>query len=103
MPTLTSKTPDIFDLNYFYKQFPDSFGVAFYEEDLKNISPIPPKSKPIACLTKILRSKAKITHFVPAPKTSATARCLCGNYHTNFISATNKEYNTSLSNFTTYA
>ena len=73
MPTLTSESLDTFDLDYFYKKCPDSFGVAFYEDDLKNISPIPPKSKPVTCLTKVLCSSAKITHFVPAPKTSATA------------------------------
>src|SRR5205085_8458214 len=73
------------------------------EDNSKNISPIPLKSKPVTCLTKVLFSSAKITHFVPAPKTSATAQYLCSNYHTNFTSATNKEYNIFLSNFTTYA
>src|SRR5438874_8549351 len=101
MPTLTSKTPDTFDLDYFYEKCSNSFGVAFYEEDPNNIRPILPKSKPIFCLTKILRNNTKITHSLFAPKTSAITKCLCGNYHTKFISASNTEYNTTLSIFAT--
>src|SRR5437868_4450695 len=101
MLTLTSKTPDTFDLDYFYEKCTDSFGVAFYEEDSNNIRPIPPKSKPISCLTKILRNNTKITHFLFVPKTSTITKYLCSNYHTKFISASNTEYNISLSIFTT--
>ena len=91
MPTLTSEIPDTLDLDYFYKKCSDTFGVAFYEEDPKNVTLIPSKSKPITCLTKTLRSSVKSMHFLFAPKTSATTQCLCGIYHTNFISASNTE------------
>src|SRR2546429_6317729 len=100
MSTLASEIPDTLDLDYFYKKCSDTFGVAFYEEDPKNITPIPSKSKPITCLTKTLRSNTKSMHFLFAPKTSAITQCLCGIYHTNFISADNTEYNTSIPNFT---
>ena len=103
MPTLTSEMPDTLDLDYFYKRCPDTFGVAFYEDDPKNITPIPSKSKPITCLTKVLRNNTKSMHFLFAPKTTATTQCLCGIYHTNFISASNTEYNISLPSFTTLA
>src|SRR5437868_8222973 len=101
MPTLTSKTLDTFDLDYFYEKCSDSFGVSFYKEDPNNIRPIPPKSKPISCLTKILRNNTKITYFLFTSKTFAITKCLCGNYHTKFISASNTEYNISPSIFTT--
>src|SRR5437588_72471 len=64
MPTLTSEMPDTLDLDYFYRKCSDTFGVAFYEEDSKNVIPILSKSKPITCLTKTLRSniKCKLTN-----------------------------------------
>src|SRR5205085_10103146 len=100
IPTLVSETPDTLDLDYFYKKCPDTFGVAFYEEDPKNVTPILSKSKLITCLTKTLRSNTKSMHFLFAPKTSAITQYLCGIYYTNFISADNTEYNTSIPNFT---
>src|SRR5437868_7070262 len=101
MTTLTSEIPDILDLDYFYKKCSNTFGVAFYEEDLKNVTPILSKSKLITCLTKTLRSNIKSMHFLFASKTSATTQCLCGIYYTNFISTSDTEYNISLPSFTT--
>ena len=72
MPTLTSEMPDTLDLDYFYKKCSDTFGVAFYEEDPKNITLILSKSKLITCLTKTLRSNIKSMHFLFASKTSTT-------------------------------
>ena len=61
MPTLIQQEPDTADLDYFYQNFPNSFGIALYEEENGNDArPIPPKIKPTSCLTKILRSN-KIT------------------------------------------
>src|SRR5437868_14318343 len=101
MPTLTSEILDTLDLDYFYKKCSDTFGVAFYEEDPKNITPIPSKSKPITCLTKTLCSNVKSMHFLFTSKTSATTQYLCGVYYTNFISTNNTEYNNLFSSFTT--
>ena len=86
MPTLTSEMPDTLDLDYFYKRCPDTFRVAFYEDDPRNITPFSSKSKPITCLTKVLRNNTKSMYFLFAPKTTATTQCLCGIYYTNFFS-----------------
>src|SRR5436305_338396 len=103
MPTLTSKIPDTLNLDYFYKKCSDTFEVTFYEDDPKNITLIPSKSKLITCLTKVLRSNIKSIHFLFAPKTTTTTQCLCSTYYTNFISTSNTEYNILISSFTTLA
>src|SRR6185295_8413122 len=100
MPTLSNQEPDTADLDYFYQNFSDSFGIALYEEENNNKArPIPPKVKPTTCLTKNLRSN-KITHFFQAPIFISVITCLCGKYHTNFISPTNTNY-TQATEFTT--
>src|SRR5437660_1786543 len=103
MPTLSSETPDAFNLNYFYKKYSDILGVAFYKEDPNKIILILFKSKPISCLIKTLRSNSKITYFLFTSKTSTTTKYFCSAYYTNFISANNTKYNSSSSNFTTLA
>ena len=63
MPTLTNQEPDTADLDYFYQNFSNSFGIVLHKEESgNNACPIPPKVKPTSCLTKNLRSN-KITHF----------------------------------------
>jgi hypothetical protein len=92
MPTLIQQEPDTADLDYFYQNFPNSFGIALYEEENGNDArPIPPKIKPTSCLTKILRSN-KITHFFQAPTSTSVITCLCGKYHTKFISTSNTNH-----------
>jgi len=92
MPTLTHQEPDTADLDYFYQNFSDSFGIALYEEEQGNKAhPIPPKIQPTSCLTKNLRSH-KITHFFQAPSSTSVITCLCGKYHTKFISPTNTNH-----------
>ena len=92
MPTLTNQELNTADLDYFYQNFPNSFGIALYEEESgNNARPIPPKVKPTACLTKNLRSN-KITHFFQAPSSISVITCLCGKYHTKFTSPTNTNH-----------
>jgi len=92
MPTLTSTEPDTINLDFFYTKYPSSFGVAFLEESSTIPHPIPAKTTPLACITKILRSDNKVTHFIKAPPTTATAFCLCNKYHTKFITTSNKPF-----------
>ena len=92
MPTLTNQEPDTADLDYFYLNFPNSFGIALYEEESgNNARPIPPKVKPTTCLTKNLRSN-KITHFFQAPSSTSVITCFCSKYHTKFTSPTNTNH-----------
>jgi hypothetical protein len=100
MPTLSQQEPDTADLDYFYQNFSNSFGIALYEEDNNNKArPIPSKVQPTSCLTKNLRSN-KITHFFKAPTSTSLITCLCGKYHTKFISTSNTNY-TQTTEFTT--
>ena len=63
MPILSNQKSDTADLDYFYQNFFNSFGITLYEEENNNKAhPIPSKVKPTTCLTKNLRSN-KITHF----------------------------------------
>jgi hypothetical protein len=92
MPTLSSQEPDTADLDFFYQNFSNSFGIALYEEENgNNARPIPPKVKPTTCLIKNLRNN-KITHFFQAPTSTSVITCLCGKYHTKFISTTNTNH-----------
>ena len=102
MPTLIDKDPDTADLDYFFTYFKDSFGLAFFEDEKdNNIKPIPPKQAPTTCFIKSTRSN-KATHFFCAPSSTALVTCLCGKYHTQFISQTKTTYQHA-TNFTSIA
>ena len=89
MPTLTNQELDTADLDYFYQNFSNSFGIALYKDESgNNAHPILLKVKPTSCLTKNLRSN-KITHFFQASYSTSVITCLCGKCHTKFISLTN--------------
>jgi len=55
MPTLSQQEPDTTDLDYFYQNFANSFGITLYEEgNNSKARPIPAKLQPTFCLTKNL-------------------------------------------------
>jgi len=102
MPTLSNQEPDTADLDYFYQNFSNSFGIALYEEENNNKArPIPPKVKPTTCLTKNLRSN-KITYFFQAPISTSVITCLCSKYYTKFISTSNTNYTQATEFITIY-
>ena len=93
MPTLSTIDADTLNLDHFYTNYPNSYGVAFDEENPSNTCSIPASLKPIDCITKTLHSNTKITHFIKAPSTTAIVFCLCDKYYTNFISSDNSTLN----------
>jgi hypothetical protein len=91
MPTLSTVVPDTLDLDYFFANHAGSYGIAIYEKEPENVRAIPNKFKPTKCVTMELRSHPA-THFFAAPPTTTTIRCMCGLFHTQFISTNNKTY-----------
>jgi hypothetical protein len=92
MSTLTSQEPDITDLNIFFENYAKAFGIAIYEENPDEVKIVSSEFKPISCILKATRHN-KVTHFLQAPPVTAKITCLCGAYHTQFISQKNKIYN----------
>ncbi|CAG8849474.1 31887_t:CDS:1, partial [Racocetra persica] len=91
MPTSIKQKPDLLDLDAFYQSYVDTFGIVVYGEELNKAKSIPAQFKLTTCITKTL-CNYKATHFFPAPTSTATIKCLCGNFHTQFISSSNKQY-----------
>jgi len=92
MPTLVTVDPDPVDLDYFYENFPKSFGIGVYEETPLTSRPIPTGREPNNCFNIALRANTKCCHYFKAPITSSVVICLCGKFHTNFISQKNITY-----------
>src|SRR6185437_389631 len=92
MPTTTDNEPDTTDLDTFFMQCPNRFGVFIHENSPNTTRPTPSNLKPTACFTKNLRSNQIATHFFQAPTMTATIRCLCNKFHTKFISTENTTY-----------
>ena len=91
MPTLSTEAPDTLDLDYFFKNHANSYGIAIYEKEPTQVRAIPDKYKPTKCITMELRTHPA-THIFPAPATTATVKCMCGLFHTQFIAENNKTY-----------
>ena len=87
MPTQTSVEPDTTDLDIFFMQYPNRYGIFIHEDNPNTARPSPPEIKPTSCISKnYLGNSNKATHFFPAPSTNQTITCLCNQYHTKFIS-----------------
>jgi hypothetical protein len=100
MPTLSTQSPDTTNLDFFYANYANSFGIGFHEDAPNKPKPIPPSIMPTQCLTKNLRGSTKTTHFFKAPNTTLVVKCLCGSFHTNFISQSTQPYTSDTQNFT---
>ena len=92
MPTLTSQEPDTLDLDHFYQNNAGTYGVAIYEDKPEIAKAIPKSFRPTACFNKDFRNYQKVTHFLPAPLSTAIITCLCKKYHTKFIAKDDKIY-----------
>ena len=92
MPTTIDKEPDTIDLDIFFMQCPNHFGVFIYVNSPNTTRPTSFNTKPTACFTKNLRSNQIAIHFFQAPTMTATIRCLCNKFHTKFISTENTTY-----------
>src|SRR6201988_3340899 len=99
MPTLSDTLPDIVNLDAFFSQYPNRFGIWVYDKKPLTGRPTPSNLKPTQCFTHI-RKNEKATHFFKAPNTIAEVFCLCNKYHTQFISANNTTYNLNDKNLT---
>ena len=91
MPTLIHTTADTIDLDTFYNQFPNRFGIWIHENNPNTAKPIPSNVKPTNCFVH-LRSGDKATHFFKAPTSTSVVTCLCKKFHTHFISNNNNTY-----------
>ena len=96
MPTPSKEAPDTLDLDYFFKNYPSSCGIAIYEKEPEKVRAIPDKYRPTKCITMELRSHPA-THFFPAPPTTTIVKCMCGSFHTQFITENNKTYDSNIS------
>ena len=63
MPTPINQDPDTSNLDFFYANYTNSFGIGFYENSPNKPKPIPPSIEPTQCITKSLRGSTKTTHF----------------------------------------
>ena len=103
MPTLSTIDANILNLDHFYANYPNSYGVAFDKENPSNIYSISVSFRPIDCITKTLHSNTKIIHFIKALSTIAIVFCFCNKYHTNFIISSKTILNpTKPTNFTIF-
>jgi hypothetical protein len=66
MSTSTTQELDTSNLDFFYANYANSFGIGFHEDTPNKLKPIPPSIKPTQCLTKSLRGSTKTTHFFKA-------------------------------------
>lgn len=104
MPTLTNQEPDTLDLDHFYQNNSGTYGIAIYEDKPETAKAIPKSFRPTACFNKDFRNSQKVTHFFPAPLSTAIITCLCKKFHTKFIAKDDKiyDFNTNI-NATTSA
>jgi len=82
MPTLTSKEPDSYDIDYFYPKYKDRFGVFIKETDAAILKVMTSAFSPPNCETKIKNTY----HYFPVPTQPTISTCICKKYHVNFTS-----------------
>src|SRR5260363_94590 len=93
MATQISTEPDKTDLDTFFMQYPNRYGIFIHEDNPNTARPTPSNIKPTSYISKdYLENTNKATHFFPAPSTNQTITCLCNQYHTKFISNENTIY-----------
>ena len=80
MPTLVSKNPDSYDIDYYNVKYKDHHGVGLSEAKPQSLRVLPADINPINCDT------AKKHHYFKVPQQPIIATCFCGTYHTSFTS-----------------
>ena len=98
MPTLTHTTADTIDLDTFYNQFPNRFGIWIHENNPNTAKPTPSSVKPTTCFIHLRSGGDKATHFFKAPTSTSIVTCICKKFHTHFISNNNDTYTSNSEN-----
>jgi hypothetical protein len=82
MPTLISEDPDCYDLDYYYKNYNDRYGLVTNESRPSQLRVLGVGQKPDSC------DLVKMRHFFTVPLQPSIGVCFCGKYHTSFTSKT---------------
>jgi len=82
MPTLISEDPDSYNLDYYYKNYNDRFGLRTTESKIGQLRVLSVSFRPDSC------SPSEQRYYFSVPLQPSIQTCYCGKYHTSFISQT---------------
>jgi hypothetical protein len=80
MPTITTITPDSYNIDYYFAHYTDRYGIGFLENEPEKVRVLTSCFNPQEC------DPTKKRHYMRVPQQPQTAMCLCNTYHTTFTS-----------------